>query len=378
MPFHNRAEFKRKNPFGVSALLTCDTEVGCAPTKEEVERIYPLCRGADLVFHVNDTDCAPVKVMPAVMRHAEDLHNIEYHKRARRCIFLVVDDELRWFSQFLPVLYRIIGQRAGVITARTYEEARRILDEHGSDVVCLITDMLFPKGGKVTADAGRKLVLSTKKKWPRIPIIVASKMAKAKELQRAALILPKGDPGFLEILNQYVHDFTGIGDFLFVRKGKMWRCAKTLTELNAAIAEAPVELLEEYADKDYFSTWLYMHGFRRLADRLVVRRDRGPELKEVLLSNIERELATVERLELVLHNGDKEVVGRARNVEELIALVERVDARTLKEYSKGDHFSMWLMRKGYPDLADNVRPIHGDGEELREALLQALHGQREE
>ena len=372
MPFHNRAEFKRKNPFGVTALLTSNTEVGCAPTKEEVERIYPLCRGADLVFHVNDSDCQPIKVMPAVMRHAEDLHNIENHKRARRFIFLVVDDELRWFSQFLPVLYHIIGQRAGVMTARTYEEARGILDKHGSDVVCLITDMLFPKGGVVTADAGRKLVRSTKKKWPRIPIIVASKMAKAKELQRSALILPKGDPGSVEILNQYVHDFTGIGDFLFVHEGKMWRCAKTLAELSVAIAEAPIELLEEYADKDYFSTWLYMHGFRRLADRLVVRRDHGVELQEVLLSNIDRELANVERLELVLNNSDKEEVGRARSVEELRELVARVDTRTLKEYSKGDNFSMWLMRKGYPDQADRVRPIHGEGEELREEILAAL------
>ncbi len=372
MPFHNRVEFKRKNPFGISALLTFDTQVGCAPTKEEVERIYPLCRSADLVFHVNDTDCKPIKVMPAVMRHAEDLHNIEYHKRARRFIFLVVDDELRWFSQFLPVLYRIVGQRAGVMTARTYEEAKAILDEHGSDVVCLITDMLFPQNGVVTADAGRRLVLSTKKKWPRIPIIVASKMAKAKELQRAALILPKGDPGSVEILDQYVHDFTGIGDFLFVRNGRMWRCAKTLSELREAIADAPIALLEEYADKDYFSTWLYMHGFRKLADRLVVRRDQGEELKDVLLSTIDREIVNTEREELVLYNSDKKVMGRARTVEELIELVENVDTRTLKEYSKGDHFSMWLMRKGHPAMADRVRPIHGEGEELREEILAAL------
>ena len=374
MPFHDRQEFKRKNPFGVSALLTYDTQVGCAPTQEEAERIYPLCRDADLVFHVNDTDCKPVDVMPAVMRHAEDLHNLEYHKRARRCIFLVVDDELRWFSQFLPVLYRIIGQRAGVMMARTYEEAREILDQHGSDVVCLITDMLFPMGGKITADAGRRLVLSTKKKWPRIPIIVASKMAKAEELQRSALILPKGDPGYVEILDQYVHDFTGIGDFLFVHEGKMWRCAKTLAELGQAIADAPVELLDEYAEKDYFSTWLYMHGFRDLADRLVVRQDRGEELRDVLTSNLERELVKVERLELVLQNRDKEVVGRARTVDELVELVARVDLRTLKEYSKKDHFSMWLMRKGHPEVADRVRPIHGAGEELREEILAALRG----
>ena len=35
---------------------------------------------------------------------------------------------------------------------------------------------------------------------------------------------------------------------------------------------------------------------------------------------------------------------------------------------------MWLMRKGYPKEADRVRPIHGEGEELREELLAALRG----
>ena len=30
--------------------------------------------------------------MTAALRYAEDSHNIEYHKQARRFIFLVVDD----------------------------------------------------------------------------------------------------------------------------------------------------------------------------------------------------------------------------------------------------------------------------------------------
>jgi len=30
------------------------------------------------------------------------------------------------------------------------------------------------------------------------------------------------------------------------------------------------------------------------------------------------------------------------------------------------------MRKGHPAMADRVRPIHGEGEELREEILAAL------
>jgi len=372
IPFYVRSEFKRRNPQGTVVLLSYDLQAGSAPTREEVERVCPLSRQADIVFYVNDGDCAPSKVMPAAVRYVEDLHNIEYHSKARRFIFLVVDDELRWFSQFLPVLYRVIGQRAGVITARTFEEARAIMDIHGSDVVCVITDMLFPKGGVVTAEAGRELVITTKIERPRIPIIVASKADRGVELQDIALILPKGDPGAVEILDRYIHDFSGLGDFLFFQNGRLWRRASTLEELRDAIAAAPIGLLEEYAENDYFSTWLYMHGFKNLADRLVVREDRGKELKDVLLSTFEQEVIRVKEQELVLLNGKKEVAGRARTIDQLQDLVRRVDERVLKEHSANDVFSMWLMRKGYPELADRIRPIHGDGEELREALVAAF------
>jgi len=80
-----------------------------------------------------------------------------------------VDDEPSWPSQFLPILYNIIGQRADVKITRTYEENTtvhvRVEDEaliredyrengYGDQVVCLITDILFPKGGRIDSEAG--------------------------------------------------------------------------------------------------------------------------------------------------------------------------------------------------------------------------------
>jgi hypothetical protein len=372
IPFFDKDLFRKNNPFGSVVLLSHDLGVGSAPTKEEVERVCPLATRADEVFYVNDRDCSPHRVVPAAIRYVEDRHNIEYHKKAKRFIFLVVDDELRWFSQFLPVLYRIIGLRASVMIARTYEEATAIIDEHGSDIVCLITDMLFPKAGVVTAEAGRELVISTKESRPRIPIIIASKAKQGMSLQDFALILPKGDPDAVEILDRYVHDFTGLGDFLFFDGSDVWRRATTLKELRDAISDAPISMLEEYAAKDYFSTWLYMHGFRRLADRLRTRRDVGEALKNVLLAALEKEIEIVREQELVILNDRKEIVGRAKTVRELVEAIKTINAKTLQEYSASDVFSMWLMIKGYPTLADKVRPIHGEGEELRSELIETF------
>jgi hypothetical protein len=365
----DRDAFEENNPTGVVVFLSSDLRVGCAPTRAEVERICPLAAKADFVFYVDDADCRPSRVMPAAIRYAEDQHNIAEHTHARRFIFLVVDDELRWLSQFLPLLYRLIGQRASIMTARTFEHARAIMDEHGSNVVCLITDMMFPKGGEITPDAGRELVISTKLERPRIPIIIASKADQGMDLQEMALLLPKGEPGAVDKLDQYVHDFSGLGDFLLIRHGKLWRRASTLQELRDAVSEAPIELLEEYAEKDYFSTWLYMHGFAALADTLRPGSDRGDRLRGVLLSAFDDELDIVARQEIVLVNHKREEVGRAQTVLELAALLQRVDHRTLKEYSVTDRFSLWLMRKGYPELADQIRPIHGEGEQLRDEMV---------
>ncbi len=372
MVFLDQDEFKAANPFGTVVLLSSDIRVGAAPTQTEIEQVCPLAKQADLIFYVNDGDCRPTKVLPALVRYVEDKHNIEYHKRARRFIFLVVDDEVRWFSQFLPVLYRIIGQRASVMLARTFEQAREVVHDHGSDTVCLITDMLFPKNGVVSAEAGRELVLLTKQRHPRIPIIIASKEDRGRSLENVALILPKGDPGAVETLDQYVHDFTGLGDFLFYVEGKLWRRVSKLSELREAVADAPVEMIDEYAAKDYFSTWLYMHGFRRVADFLRLRRDHGDALREVLLAVLDEQLAIVAEQELVLVNRRNETVARVKNVEDLAQIFEEVDDETLTAYSADDVFSMWAMIKGCPRLADQLRPIQGEGQPLRDELREVL------
>jgi hypothetical protein len=243
--------------------------------------------------------------------------------------------------------------------------------------------MIFPVNGKVTAEAGKELVLSTKRQRPRIPIIIASKADQGLELQDYALILPKGDPDTEEILDQYVHDFTGLGDFLLYRGKKLLRRASTLPELRDAVAETPTEILEEYADKDYFSTWLYMHGFKTwlymhgfksLADRMSQRHDFGEHLREVLVANFDEEIAYVRNLELAIVDDSERIVTKVSQISELVEAIEALDADVLKLNAARDVFSMWLMRKGHPGLADRLRPVYGEGEELRAELLAILRG----
>jgi hypothetical protein len=171
------------------------------------------------VFAANRTDLAPATIIASVVRAAEDDLDVAALSGPRRPILLLVDDEPRWLSQFLPVLYPIIGRRVAVKIARTYEQAVHFLlgasDElgvaeagvargRGRDVVCLVADMVFPRGGQVSSDAGRALVALFARRFPGLPIIIASKSPEAAALSGAGLVVPKGDPGSLGLLARHL------------------------------------------------------------------------------------------------------------------------------------------------------------------------------
>jgi len=382
---------RENNKDVVLVLLSSNDFISRSPPSIAHEK-YPYTAKADLVFALDGEDFIPGHILASAVRCAEDLLNIRKYSRVRRYIFLIVDDEPRWFSQFLPVLYNIIGQRADVMLARTFEESLKFLfgveqeseiDEdrylsmgHGDDVVCLIADIFFPKGNDLNSDAGKDLIRIIAKYYPRIPLIIASKAKEAFELKDKAFILPKGDPGSLQTLQDYIQDFTGLGDFVLQdKKGMESFKVKDIYQLEKLLIEAKKhtnkaqkirKILEVYAEKDAFSTWLYMHGFRELGDELRPQHGKGTDLVKKLIEPIEREISRIQATSLMI---GKE---RVYSLGDLLDALHEVSPEMIQNLSDNDVFSNWLDRKGYPELAEEIRPIHGSGEKLKEALTQSV------
>ena len=384
-------KIRQNNKDVVLVFLSSNDFIHSSPPSVSLEK-YPYTAKADLIFAIDKEKFIPNKILPSAVRCAEDLLNIKKYSKERRFIFLIVDDEPRWFSQFLPVLYNIIGQRADVMVTRTYEEALRFLfgvesesdinDDHflsagyGDDVVCLIADIFFPKGNDLNSDAGKDLIRLVKKYYPRIPVIIASKAREAHDLGDTAFILPKGDPGSLQTLQEYIQDFTGLGDFLIQKTvGEELFRIKDIYQMNEVLLEAEKdtkqakmmrETLEMYAKKDAFSTWLYMHGFRELGDLLRPKQERGHQLVSGLKEPIEREISRIHSTPLVVEGK------KAFNLRDLYNMLRDVDPQKIQKLSDNDAFSTWLDRKGYPELAEELRPVHGSGVKLKDALAQAV------
>jgi hypothetical protein len=386
-------QVRAKNKNAILVLLSYQPFIQCAPP-QAAQANYPYTARADLVFAVDRDRLLPENIVLAAVRVAEDRLNIERHTSLKRFIFHIVDDEPRWFSQFLPVLYAIIGQRADVMVTRTYEESLRFLfgdgeeEEtppdgpgrgergHGDDVICLITDIFFPRGSELQCDAGRELIGLVNSRFPRIPVIIASKAKEALELNKLGFILPKGDPGSLEKLKEYILNFTGMGDFLVCDdEGREIRRARNIREICAILLEAEEDnaegrrlraLLEAYGEKDKFSTWLYMHSYRELGDRLRPKKSRGRQLIALLKKHLRLELARMERTPLVL-GGSK-----AFDLAGLLAALRALPPETLQPYSDNDIISSWLDYKGFSELAEQLRPIHGRGQELKDILADIV------
>ncbi len=383
----NTEKIRRNGDDLVLVLATANTTLHCSPPALAQEK-FPYSAKADLVFAYNQSDLRPEAVLPAIVRCAEDKLNIEKYSKERRFIFLIVDDEPRWFSQFLPVLYDIIGQRADVMLTRTYEETLKFLfgveteaeiygtsyhlQGHGDDVVCVISDFFFPKGEDLNAEAGRDLCRLLKRYYPRIPIIIASKAQEGEELKNWALIMPKGDIGSLDILKQYIHDYTGMGDFVIQNEQRtIYYRVKNIHQLYEVLLKAEVDdqlrkLLEIYGEKDFFSTWLYMHGFRELGDKLRPKRDRGQRLVSVLQRYIRREILRMNYTPLLID--DIKIV----TLSDLLNTLRTVSPEKIQYFSDNDFFSIWLDRKGYNEIAEEFRPIHGSGPKLAQKLASIV------
>ena len=384
-------KIRQNSKDAVLILLSSNEFIQCSPPSV-AEKRFPFVAKADLVFAYNTTDCSPNNIIASVARAAEDLLNITQYSKARRFIFLIVDDEPRWFSQFLPVLYSIIGQRADVMLARTFEESLNFIfgveresdidDEsfrlhgHGDDVVCLITDIFFPKGNDLNNTAGKDLIRLVRKYYSRIPIITASKTKEADAFKDITFVLPKGDPGSLVTLRKHIRDNTGIGEFLiFSKQGEILFRVKNIAEMMEVLDQAEKdttearelrEILESYGAKDSFSTWLYMHSFRELADELRPKHVFGYRLITVLKRSLRREMLRMKCTPLIINDF------KIFNLQMLIDLLKSVDPAQIQEYSDNDIFSSWLDRKGYTELADELRPVHGSGKKLAKTLADIV------
>jgi hypothetical protein len=232
------------------------------------------------------------RILMAIVRTVEDRLNVARDTEIGVPVFLVVEDSVRFYSSFLPVIYaevqrlsesvqfeagnrlqRIMRVRARpkILLATTWERAMADFRAYRHAVMGIFSDMRFPRQGAPDPDAGRALVGAVRELEPEVPIALQSSWEEnrrvAEELEVGFLL--KGSPDFLHQLRRYLSEHLFFGDFVFRDpEGREIARARDMRELVEALQTVPPESLAYHALRHDFSRWLRARAEFGLATRL--------------------------------------------------------------------------------------------------------------
>jgi hypothetical protein len=256
-----------------------------------------------------------VRILLAIVHYIEDRWNAPYDSGVAGVpLLLVVEDSIRYYSSFLPIIYtelmshaqRLLSEgmnlsqkmlrmraRPKVLLASTLEDAWREVLAYRDSLLGLISDIEFPVDGETRDDAGAVLARRVSELEPDVSIVLQSSRPDNEQLARelGAAFLLKGSPVLLQDLRRCMVDAFGFGDFVFRLPDRSTVArASDLKGLEAALATVPAGSILHHAERNHFSKWLRARGDFRVAEKLRPRRVSdypGPEaLREDLVRSI--------------------------------------------------------------------------------------------
>ena len=234
-----------------------------------------------------------VRIFMAMVMYLEDRLNVAQDTGVGGVpLILVVEDNIRFYSSFLPSIYaeifrhtarllsgdlnasqRMMRMRARpkILLCDTYEEAWAFFERYRGEVLGIVSDIEFPHGGRLDPRAGLELCTKMKAALPGIRLVLQSSKPEnrrqAEEL--GASFLLKGSPVLLSELRRILVDRFGFGDFVFRdRERAELARAKDLRSLAKGIEGIPAESLVYHAEHGHLSNWLKSRTEFALAERL--------------------------------------------------------------------------------------------------------------
>ena len=194
---------------------------------------------------------------------------------------ILVEDNIRFYSSVLPELYKFVLQqsmefatealnehqrtlrmrgRPKIVLARTYEEATSLYDRHPNNVLGVITDARYPRGGVVDPQAGVQLLAELRKRDPFLPLILESAESENALQAKAynADFIDKNSKKMAVDLREVVKQRFGFGDFIFrdPQTHQEVMRANNLKEMQSAILTVPAESLLYHITRNHVSRWL--------------------------------------------------------------------------------------------------------------------------
>ena len=262
-------------------------------SKELYRRIEDSDTSAiDLIFCWNNSP----DLLLAIIKLLEDSLNAEHDiLQGGVQAILLVEDSIRYYSTYLPVLYKLVLQqnsdsvrdalnenqqimrkraRPKILLARCYDDAEQLYNRYKSNIMGVISDIGFvmhrgDKSSSEKLDAGVQLVNMIRKDNPKMPVLMQSSQ-ESMRAQADALgvgFVVKKSKTLIGEVSEYIGREFGFGDFIVLdpETGVETARARDLQELEKILGTISDAEYDALVKKNYLSKWLFARGLFAIA-----------------------------------------------------------------------------------------------------------------
>ena len=279
---------------------------------------------------------------------------------------LLVEDSVRYYSTYLPLLYKLVLQqnadaildavnedqqifrkraRPKILMATNYDDAVALYGKYKENLLGVISDIGFvlhryDKPADEKLDAGVDLCRLIRKEIPKMPILMQSSQESMRTVAESigAGFLMKRSKTLTHDLGEYIGREFGFGDFVVTNaRGRESARARNLQGAEEIIATIPEPQLEKLRSKNYVSRWLLARGIFKEGNALknttfeTTEKFREAAVKSIHSYRISQNLGVVARFDPATYNdtvwfsrfGEGSMGGKARGLAFLNQILDK-------------------------------------------------------
>ena len=241
----------------------------------------------DYLFNWNNS----TDLIIAIIKLIEDRMNAEHDilEEGVRAI-LLVEDSVRYYSTYLPLLYKLVLQqntiairdalnekqqllrkraRPKILMATCYDEAVALYRQYDKNIIGVISDIGFVlhKGDPSSSeklDAGVDLCMLIREENPTMPFLLQSSQESMRSIAKQLKVgfVVKKSKTLTQEVSEYIEREFGFGDFIArdPRTGKEIDRASDLEGFERIISTISPAAFRRLSDNNYLSKWLFARG----------------------------------------------------------------------------------------------------------------------
>lgn len=233
-------------------------------------------------------------ILLAIIKLIEDSMNASYDvEQVGVQVIILVEDNIRFYSSYLPNIYRIIFKqskkfmseglnehqkmlrmrgRPKMLLARTYEDAIHYYEKYKHNLLGIISDISYSRKGKMDKFAGVRLCQKVRKDDKFLPFLLQSSEGANEKLAKRERVgfINKNSKTLLKELRDYIVQNFAFGDFIFLdpTTGEEIDRANDLQSFQQKLYAIPDKTLSYHINRNHISKWLNARALFPIADML--------------------------------------------------------------------------------------------------------------